>query len=93
MLFAQAGLRGKGQAAYELAPVTAKATSIRCSCGLTVLPDCAVGGASRAPDTLIVTAIDDFGTGYSSLRYLEAFPARKSKSIDGLPSGSRIPPP
>ena len=63
MLFAQAGLRAKGQAAYELVRVAAEATPIRCSCGLTVLPDCALGDAGPAPDTLIVAAIDDFGTG------------------------------
>ncbi len=55
-VFDEANRQVHGSPAYELVRVAADATPIRCSCGLTILPDCALDGAGAAPDTLIVGA-------------------------------------
>lgn len=55
-VFDEANRQIHGPAAYELIRVAAAAEPIRCSCGLTILPDCAFGDAGPAPDTLIVAA-------------------------------------
>ena len=55
-VFDEANRRLHGSPAYELVRVAAEAAPIRCSCGLTILPDCALGDADPVPDTLIIGA-------------------------------------
>jgi transcriptional regulator GlxA family with amidase domain len=55
-VFDEANRQIQGPPAYELVRVAAETAPIRCSCGLTILPDCAVGDAGSAPDTLIIGA-------------------------------------
>lgn len=55
-VFDEANRQTQGSPAYELICVAAEAAPVRCSCGLTILPDCAFGDAGPAPDTLIIGA-------------------------------------
>lgn len=55
-VFDEANRQMQGSPAYELVRVAAETAPIRCSCGLTILPDCAFGDAGPAPDTLIIGA-------------------------------------
>jgi transcriptional regulator GlxA family with amidase domain len=55
-VFDEANRQIHGPPAYELVRVAAETAPIRCSCGLTILPDCALGDAGPVPDTLIIGA-------------------------------------
>lgn len=55
-VFDEANRQMHGPAVYELIHVAADAAPVRCSSGLTILPDCDVGDAGPAPDTLIIGA-------------------------------------
>ncbi len=55
-VFDEANRQIQGPAAYELVRVAAETAPVRCSCGLIILPDCALGDAGPASDTLIIGA-------------------------------------
>ncbi len=55
-VFDEANRQVQGSPAYELICVAAEAAPVRCSCGLTILPDCAFDQAGPTPDTLIIGA-------------------------------------
>ena len=55
-VFDEANRQIHGPPAYELVRVAAEIVPLRCSCGLTIVPDCAIGEAGPIPDTLIIGA-------------------------------------
>lgn len=55
-VFDEANRQMPGPSAYEVVRVAADRDPVRCSCGLIILPDCALGDFGAAPDTLIIGA-------------------------------------
>lgn len=55
-IFDEANRQMRGPPAYELIRVAEDVNPVRCSCGLTIVPDRAVRDADPAPDTLIIGA-------------------------------------
>jgi transcriptional regulator GlxA family with amidase domain len=55
-VFDEANRRVDGPAPYELLRVAAERAPLRCSCGLTILPDSSFNDPGPVPDTLIIAA-------------------------------------